>query len=568
MLSHARLPLFTSLALALALLLAALLSRGSARADRLAATLPPPDAPAWVIWETHPPVQRVTLAGETLWAGTSQGLWQWDRTTGPVAAVDLGPGFPARDVLAVVGTAEATWVALGAGGVARIAPDGTVTPLDLPAGMHSPVWDLAVAGSDLWLATRGSGVLHYDGATWTQFTRATAALPSDEVATIALNSRGQPWIGTFDAGVATLNGATWISYALPTSITSPLGGSTPLPNQAVTDLVLDATDTPWVASDGSGLLRLDGVNAPAGAPPVRAAPVAEPAGPWVFYLPLVAAGPAPAQALVDPAAAQWTVYDPRNSGLPGTFVQQIQFDPAGNLWVGTLGHGVARLAPDRQTWSGFTTTDTPLATDDILDVAPDAAGGLWLTSYDVGLAYYGPLPDPAPPMDLDPRGQPTPPPAPTTGYTLGLDPESFTWTLGRHSDGDAHRFSGDLQADGPITLTRAVEGGTVTDNRLVLDTTTDGGDQVRFTLDRAVTTLTVRLQIDGASYPLAIRVGRTGARPGTAPFQLAVPQPQPPQVVALADPLTVDEGSLVWFSGKYTDPDSPTGQTYHWDLGD
>jgi|GEM_PF-6209670 len=57
MLSHARLPLFTSLALALALLLAALLSRGSARADRLAATLPPPDAPAWVIWETHPPAR-------------------------------------------------------------------------------------------------------------------------------------------------------------------------------------------------------------------------------------------------------------------------------------------------------------------------------------------------------------------------------------------------------------------------------------------------------------------------------------------------------------------------------
>jgi hypothetical protein len=102
--------------------------------------------------------------------------------TGPVAALDLGPGFPDSDVLAVVGTAEATWVALGAGGVTRIAPDGTVTPLDLPAGMHSQVWDLAVAGADLWLATRGSGVLHYDGATWTQFTRSTAALPSDEVA--------------------------------------------------------------------------------------------------------------------------------------------------------------------------------------------------------------------------------------------------------------------------------------------------------------------------------------------------------------------------------------------------
>jgi len=65
MLSHARLPLFTSLAPALVLLPAALLSRGSARADRLAATPAPTDAPAWVIWETHPPVQRnvFTLAG-------------------------------------------------------------------------------------------------------------------------------------------------------------------------------------------------------------------------------------------------------------------------------------------------------------------------------------------------------------------------------------------------------------------------------------------------------------------------------------------------------------------------
>jgi hypothetical protein len=206
--SHPRLPLFISFALALALLLSALLTRGASRTTLLAAHPPQTSAPAWIIWDTVAPVQRLTVAETTLWAGTDQGLWQWDRTTGPLATFDQSAGLPGDDVLGIAVAADTTWVALRDGGVAWIAADGTITPLDLPAGVNSQVWDLAVAGSDLWLATLGSGVLHYDGSTWTQFTRASSALPSDDVYAIAVSSSGQPWIGTLEAGVATLTGTT------------------------------------------------------------------------------------------------------------------------------------------------------------------------------------------------------------------------------------------------------------------------------------------------------------------------------------------------------------------------
>jgi PKD repeat protein len=109
---------------------------------------------------------------------------------------------------------------------------------------------------------------------------------------------------------------------------------------------------------------------------------------------------------------------------------------------------------------------------------------------------------------------------------------------------------------------------TVENNRLIVNAQErDGEDLMNFTLDRAVTTLTIGLHIDGAYYPFNIHVGADNARPGMLPFRMAVPQPQVP-MVTLSAAQTAQEGNPIFLNGQYDDTDSFTGHTISWDFGD
>ena len=492
-----------------------------------------PDPNAWVIWETDAPIQRLALRDGGLWAGAYRGgLLRWGAQDGPQARYGAADGLTGTDVLAAAVDGQGqTWVALADGGVARIAPDGQATAAT-PSGIGSArPWDLAARGDTVWLATLGGGVARYQGGAWTSFTRASSGLPSDDVYAVATASDGAPWVGTMGAGAATLQDGAWITYTLPVSLTHPLSTTLQIANSAVTDIAVDAAGTKWFATDGSGVVTLGADN------------------------------------------SAWTVYTTANSDLPSDFVQRVLVDGQGNAWFGTLGGGLARLAADRTTWTVLDSATTPLTEEDILDLAVDDAGGLWLASYDAGLSYYGALPATPPAFALDPRGLPATNPGALKGYALWLDTATYTWNLAWSGDGKDHAFSGEILADGPISVVgsdgfEAGDSAAADGDRLVVDAhERDGEDHVAFTLDRSVTTLTVRLLIDGAYYPFNMRLGAASARPGALPFQLAAPQPQPPVVTLDASDDAV-EGGPVFLSGAYTDEDSATGHTVGWDLGD
>jgi streptogramin lyase len=345
---------------------------------------------SWIIWETDAPIQRLALRDGALWAGAYKGgLTRWDSQTGPQTTYSTAQGLTGADVLsAAVDARGATWVALFDGGVARISADGHVTAVT-PTGIGSArPWDLATHGNEVWLATLGGGVAHEQAnGAWTTYTKAHNNLPADDVYAVAVAPDGTPWIGTIDYGVAALDGTTWTHYSLPVSITNPLSSTLHLSNNAVTDIAIDASGNKWFATDGSGVVMLDSTN------------------------------------------TQWTVYNTHNSGLKSDFVQRVVIDPQGNAWFGTLGGGVARLATYRTTWQVFDTTTARLTEDDILDLAIDGAGGLWLATYDAGLSYYGPLLATPPSFELNPRGLPAAQAGVLKGYSLWLDPETYTWTL-------------------------------------------------------------------------------------------------------------------------------------------
>jgi PKD repeat protein len=356
-------------------------------------------------------------------------------------------------------------------------------------------------------------------------------LPGEDVYAVAVEDDGTPWIGTMGYGVASLEGETWVVYDLPLTIEDPRSPGEQVDNDAFTDIAIDGAGNKWFATDGSGVAVLDSSN------------------------------------------ANWTMYETANSGLASDFVQTIHIDPSGNTWFGTLGGGVSRLSADRSSWLTYDSSNTPLPEDDILAVAVDGSEGLWLAAYDAGLAFYGDLPLTPPAFDLDPRGRPEYEPGEIKGYFLWLDPGSYQWTLAWSGEGAEHAFRGEITADAPVTLieTQDLEAGDVAEvagDTLTIDAFEDHGqDLVTFEFDRAATELTIRLTLDGAYYPFNLRVGGVGARPGTAPFRMTAPQPGAPEVAAGED-RTVSEGDLVVFGGRFTDPDSPTGHTIRWDLGD
>ena len=487
---------------------------------------------AWIVWETEAPVQRLAVDGDDIWVGTyGGGLGRWDRTHGFQESFTSGAGLPGSDVTGIAHDGSGNlWVTLLDGSVARSSDGSSFSNITPPAPADRNAWTVAARGSNIWVGTLGGGVAQRAGG-WTLHSQSDG-LPFNDIYAIGLESNGTPWVGTMGYGIAAYQGGAWVAYAPPLEIANPLDPALSVPNRAITDIAVDAAGVKWFGTDGSGVVSLDGGN------------------------------------------TNWTLYNHANSGLCGDFVQTIHLDPSDNLWFGTLGGGVCRLSADRSSWTTYDSNSTPLPEDDILDVALDTQGGLWLAAYDVGLAYFGALPDPAPSFDIDPRGVPTLDGTGSHGYWLWLDTETFEWTLAWTGGAGSHQFEGSLQAPDGLNLvgTQGLEAGDqveVAGETLVVDASEGAGwDQVTFALvDLGVEELTVALRIDGAFYPYRIHLGGSEDLPGTAPFRITAPQPQPPMVQA-GDDLVISEGSYAFLSASYQDPDSPGGHTLQWDFGD
>lgn len=486
----------------------------------------------WVVWETSTPVQRVAWDGSALWAGHYKGgLTQWNLETGQSASHTTADGLGGDHVLSIAVDGDGQkWLALQDGSLNLTSDGASFTDLTPPGIAGENAWDLSLNGGEAWLATLGGGVSRYSGGSWTTYNKANSNLPYDDIYAIASNG-GSPWAGTVGYGVANLQGDTWVSYTLPVQIPDPLQTGAFKPNEAITDIAIDAAGNKWFATDGSGVVVLDASN------------------------------------------SNWTVYDTSNSGISSNFIQRVYVDPQGNYWFGTLGGGAARLSANLSDWQTYTISNSPLPEDDVLDVAMDDGGGLWLAAYDTGLAYYGPLPAESPEFPFDLPGAPNYQPGHSKGYYLWVDPDTFEWTLAWSADGEPHTFTGEIKADAPFTVLQQIglEAGdsvSADGDALVIDATeSNSEDKVSFKPDPSVTEITVRLMIDGAYYPYSIHVGSSAGIPPTAPFRLTAIQPQAPQV-NVGEDFTTSEGEYLVLSAEVTDPDSPLDHTYSWDFGD
>jgi ligand-binding sensor domain-containing protein len=78
---------------------------------------------------------------------------------------------------------------------------------DMGSGLPTNgIWSVATAGTnDVWIGTRGGGLVRYDGSRFERFTTITTTngLPSDTIFKILPVSQGVVWIGT-DNGLSKL----------------------------------------------------------------------------------------------------------------------------------------------------------------------------------------------------------------------------------------------------------------------------------------------------------------------------------------------------------------------------
>lgn len=99
----------------------------------------------------------------------------------------------------------------------------------------------------VWVGTKSSGLVSYDGSVWAQYNSGNSSLPNDTVQALAQGSDGSIWIGTA-GGLAKYTVGVWEVFNQK---------NTSLPSDCITDIAIDSTGNPWFCSS-AGVTEFDG----------------------------------------------------------------------------------------------------------------------------------------------------------------------------------------------------------------------------------------------------------------------------------------------------------------------
>ncbi|HWW32207.1 MAG TPA: two-component regulator propeller domain-containing protein [Steroidobacteraceae bacterium] len=204
------------------------------------------------------------------------------------------------------------------------------------------IWTIAEdARSDLWLATDGGGVAHWQRRSdqFESFRHDPArpdSLASDAVRTLLIDASGSIWAGTLDRGLDLLDPATGVARHFRHRDGEPRS----LPADAVFALYRDRAGRVWIGTDG-GLSRYD------------------------------------------PATGGFINYGKSSdgAGLSDLQVRAIREDHTGALWVGTMRGGLDRLEPGSGRVSYFrhdAANPRSLSHDRVSAILEDGAQRLWV----------------------------------------------------------------------------------------------------------------------------------------------------------------------------------------------
>ena len=183
-----------------------------------------------------------------LMVGSADGLGILDEKTGEWRRIGPEQGLKADNIHAINVVGQAIWVAAGDKS-AFLVMGSTVFPFNASSGFPSgSVNDLTVApDTSIWFGY-STGLVHYRDKKWNSFGAQTpSGIPFLSVDQVEMAPNKHIWIASAEEGACPFN-----TILLNCSTIYPGIRGAP-----ITDLVVDALGTAYVATDGSGVLVLE-----------------------------------------------------------------------------------------------------------------------------------------------------------------------------------------------------------------------------------------------------------------------------------------------------------------------
>jgi len=195
-------------------------------------------------------------------------------------------------------------------------------------------------------------------------------LPENVIYYIEIDGEDVIWMGTQGSGLIKYDGVNWKKYKLSNSIL-------PSPSNYISSIALDDKQNVWIGTNG-GLLKYDRsrwivydtTNSGLlityyGNIDIRALEFSKQENLWIGFR----GGPW----LTKYDGQRWLNYDSTNSPFSRTLVSCLRIDRNNNLWIGA--RGLVKL--DGANWTVYTTQNTPLTSNAIYDIEFDKTGNLW-----------------------------------------------------------------------------------------------------------------------------------------------------------------------------------------------
>jgi ligand-binding sensor domain-containing protein len=237
----------------------------------------------------------------------------------------------------------------------------------------------------LSLATGG----HAQAPEWVVYNTDNSELPGNEVIELAFDPAEALWIGTRSDGLARFDGETWTVYNMANS---------QLQSNTIPALAFDAQGELWIGT-GDGLGLFDGKNwyvfttestdLPYDA--IHALAVDAGGELWIGTGNFYGEGGG-GLAKFDKKIFKWArkesfmMYNTKNSDLPGDQILSLAIDARGRLWVGTATGKVARF--DGNTWTVYTSDNPGRPWGPVPALVCDAQGTTWIGTDGGGVARF------------------------------------------------------------------------------------------------------------------------------------------------------------------------------------
>ena len=214
--------------------------------------------------------------------------------------------------------------------------------------LNSNVRSLAVDTRGLWIGyfPPPYGVGHYDGATWADCTGGLD-FPVTKVNALVIDGAGRVWAGTESDGVAMFDGTTWQRFTTANG----------LPDDGIFGLTVqkgaNGEERVWAAT-WEGVARFDG--------------------------------------------DRWSVpYSVHNGTLINNHIHDVEFDAAGNVWIGYVNQGVSQFHGGEGRWIHHKRGQGTIGGDEMRAILVRPAGSgadedepesVWFASGDGGVSRY------------------------------------------------------------------------------------------------------------------------------------------------------------------------------------